>query len=51
MSKRDSVHLPGSHQPANDFAYFAASRQGSEEKLHIFHARGNYRLQVDGGKY
>ena len=51
MAEREGVHLPGRHESTNDFAYFAAGRERGEEQLHIFHAGGDDRLQVDGGKY
>ena len=51
MAQRDGVHLAGGHQAAEHFAHLAARRQRGQEQLDLFHAGGDHRLQIDGGKH
>lgn len=45
------MNLARCDQAADHFAYLAAGSEGGQKELDIFHASGNYSLQVDGGKY
>jgi hypothetical protein len=45
------VDLARGYQAAQYLAYLAAGGERGQEQLHIFHAGGNHRLQVNGGKY
>jgi hypothetical protein len=47
MADGERVDLPRRHQPAKHFAHLAASRQGSQEQLNLFHARRDYGLEID----
>ena len=47
----ERVDLPRRYQSAQHFTHLAASREGSQEQLNFLHARGNYRLQINGSQH
>ncbi len=45
------MDLAGGDQAAQHFAHLASCGQRSQEELNLFHAGGDYRLKIDGGKH
>ena len=51
VAQRDGVNLARGHQAAQHLAHLAAGGERGQEQLDLFHAGGDHRLQVDGGKH